>query len=168
VHDVAVKSSPIPVAGTLANAGGVDVSPDGQWIAYHSDESGQLQVYVQAYPGPAPRYQVSRDGGISPVWRADGRELFYVRSDGRTPMGSTDAHIMALPVRLQPTFNLGQPRELFAGRYDMNSPARAYDVTPDGQRFFFIQRQERPSNVITHMTVVQNWFQELTRLVPVR
>jgi len=168
VHDLSSKNSQVAVGGTLANAGGVDVSPDGRWIAYHSDESGRPQVYVQAYPGPAPRYQISPDGGISPIWRADGRELFYVRTDAPLPLGTVDAHIMTVPVRLQPTFNVGRATELFAGRYEMNHPARGYDVSGDGQRFLLIQSNERPPDVITQITVVQNWFQELTRLVPVQ
>lgn len=69
-HDGTATNPPTPIAGTLANAGGLDVSPDGRWIAYHSDESGQLQVYVQSYPGPSHRYQVFANGGNSPVWRA--------------------------------------------------------------------------------------------------
>jgi serine/threonine-protein kinase len=167
VHDAATTKPPTPIEGPLANAGGAELSPDGRWIAYHSVESGQLQVYVQAFPGPAPRYQVSANGGISPIWRADGRELFYVQSDVQTPpLGSVGVRMMAVPVATQPAFTFGRSKELFAGRYEMNSPARAYDATADGQRFFLIQARERPSELITQMTVVQNWFEELKRLVP--
>jgi Tol biopolymer transport system component len=166
VHDAAAANSETALPGTLANAGGVDVSPDGRWIAYHSDESGRPQVYVQAYPGPAPRYQVSADGGISPIWRTDGRELFYVRTEAPFPLGTVDAHVMAVPVSLDPTFRFGRPTELFAGPYVMNNPARAYDVSADGQRFLLIQSHERRPGVITDMIVVQNWFSELRRLAP--
>ena len=73
---------------------------------------------------------------------------------------------MAVPVTIQTAFTFGVRKELFAGRYEMNHPARAYDVTADGQRFLLIQARERPPELITHMTVVQNWFEELKRLVP--
>jgi Tol biopolymer transport system component len=58
-------------------------SPDGRWIAYTSNEGGQLDVYVQSFPGPGTKSQVSRNGGSHPVWRADGRELFYLGRMGR-------------------------------------------------------------------------------------
>ena len=75
-QDIGSKSPARAVGGM-----GVDVSPDGRWVAYHSRESAQLQVHVEAYPGPGPRYQVSTDGGGSPIWRADGRELYYARAN---------------------------------------------------------------------------------------
>jgi serine/threonine-protein kinase len=167
VQDAAMKKPPTPIEGPMANAGGAELSSDGRWLAYHSTESGQLQVYVQAYPGPGRRYQVSADGGISPIWRADGRELFYVQPNVQTPpLGPIEARMMAVPVATQSAFTFGVPKELFAGRYEMNSPARAYDATADGQRFLLIQARERPPELITQMTVVQNWFEELKRLVP--
>ena len=82
------------------------------------------------------------------------------------PLGSVEARMMAVPVATQPAFTFGLPKELFAGRYEMNSPARAYDVTADGRRFLLIQGRERPPELITQITVVQNWLEELTHLVP--
>ncbi len=161
----ALKGIPAPVGSQ--NRGGVDVSPDGRWIAYHSDDSGQLQVYVQAHPGPGPRYQVSTDGGMSPIWRADGRELFYARQRvGTPPQETLDVQMMAVGVTTQPALTFGKPGALFEGPYQMNQPARGYDVTADGQRFLLIQARERPPDVITQMIVVQNWFEELKRLAP--
>jgi eukaryotic-like serine/threonine-protein kinase len=162
----ALKGIPAPPGSQ--NRGGVHVSPDGRWIAYHSDDSGQLQVYVQAHHGPGPRYQVSTDGGMSPIWRADGRELFYARQRVGTPAHETlDVQMMAVGVTTQPALTLGKPCALFEGPYQMNQPARGYDVTADGQRFLLIQARERPPDVITQMIVVQNWFEELKRLPPV-
>ena len=69
--------------------------------------------------------------------------------------------MMAVTVTTQPTISFGQPRPLFSGRYSMNAPARGFDVTADGQRFLLLQEQERAADVITTMTVVQNWFEEL-------
>jgi serine/threonine-protein kinase len=169
-QDVPRKSAPKAITGSLGNAGGVDVSPDGRWIAYHSAESGQMQIYVQAYPGPGPRHQVSTDGGGSPIWRADGRELFYARSTTTQPLAGEpadgDVRMMAIPVTIHPTFTFGTPKQLFAGRYGMNGPARGYDVSADGRRFLMVQSRARAPDVITQMNVVQHWIEELKRLVP--
>jgi len=166
VHDQTSQNSATEIAGTSANAGGLDVSPDGRWIAYFSDESGRPQVYVQAYPGPAPRYQLSSSGGVSPIWSADGRELFYIQTEAPLPLEIVDVKMMAMPVSLQPSFTFGRPKVLFAGRYAMNNPARPFDVTSDGQHFLLIHSRERSPEVITQITVVQNWVEELKRLVP--
>jgi Tol biopolymer transport system component len=163
-QDVTNKSAPRALARSVTRAGGVDVSPDGRWIAYQSNESGQVEVYVDAYPGPGPRFQVSTDGGASPIWRADGRELFYVRpTAGARPLqaGEVEVSIMAVAVTTQPKLTFGTPRQLFVGRYSMNAPARGYDVTGDGQRFLMLQARERAPDVVTAMTVVQNWITEL-------
>jgi Tol biopolymer transport system component len=171
VHDVTTTGPPVTVSATADNAmvGGADLSPDGRWIAYHSNESGESQVYVQAYPAGVPRYQISADGGISPVWRRNGREIFYMRQNalpaGRGP-GSVS--ILSVRVAMAPAFTFGVPRELFTGPYAVNQPARAYDVSPDAQHFLLLQSREPAPERITQMNVVQNWFEELERLVPRR
>jgi len=147
--------------------GGVDLSPDGRWLAYHTQESGQQQVYVEAFPGPGPRILVSTNGGGSPVWRADGQELFYARPnrDGQPRnAGEFDVALMAVTVAGGQTLSLGKPRQLFAGRYSMNNPDRGFDVSPDGRRFLLLQARQRTPDVITEMIVVQNWTEELKRL----
>src|SRR6202011_4194647 len=82
-------------------------SPDGHWLAYCSNESGKPQVYVQAFPGPGPKIQVSNDGGTDPVWKRTGLELFYRNGDS----------MMGVAVSTAPTFTAGRPRELWKGRY---------------------------------------------------
>jgi serine/threonine-protein kinase len=170
VQDVASKTAPRVIAGTLGNAGAADVSPDGRWVVYQSAESGQFQIYVDAFPGPGPRYQVSTDGGGSPIWRGDGRELFYLASPRGTrgqeegaARGASDADIrmMAVPLVSQTTLTFGTPRELFVGRYGINGPARGYDVHRDGQRFVLLKPRERRPLVVTEMNIVQNWTSEL-------
>ena len=95
--------------------GGV-FSPDGRWIAYTSDEGGQPNVYVQPFPGAGGKYQVSRDGGSYPVWRADGKELFYL---------GADATLMAVPIDATREFEAGVPQALFpTGADEIESPAR--------------------------------------------
>ena len=169
-QDVVSKTPPRVIAGTLGNAGAADVSPDGRWVAYQSAESGRFQIYVDAFPGPGPRYQVSTDGGGSPIWRGDGRELFYLAApvgprgqEDSAARGASDAdvRVMAVPVTSQTTLTFGAPRQLFVGRYGINGPARGYDVSRDGQRFQLLVPRERRPLVVTEMSVVQNWIAEL-------
>lgn len=75
---------------------------------------------------------------------------------------------MTVPVTTDPEFTFGTPRELFRGRFEIDRPPRSYDVTADGERFFFIQARERAPEIITQIHVAENWHQELKRLVPLR
>jgi serine/threonine-protein kinase len=130
------------------------VSPDGRWIAFQSIASGRVEVYVQPFPGPGPRRQVSVGGGDCPLWSRDGRELYYATPD----------KLMAVDVTSGPTFVAGTPRALFAGRYrgSLNTTT-PYDVTADGRRFLRV-RQAQPQRAVTHVDVVLNWFAEFRRV----
>ena len=167
VQDVAGKGEPVPLSQVSRNFGSADLSPDGRWLAYNSSDSGETHVFVDAYPGPGPRFQVSSEGGgASPVWSGDGRELFYVRATGAgqtMDAGDVELEMMSVIVSAQPKMSFGRPRALFSGRYGVNGPARGYDVTKDGQHFFLMQLRKRPPDVITEMSVVQNWIEELKR-----
>src|SRR5688500_7813454 len=143
---------PTPVANVLANSGGADLSPDGKWLAFDSAEAGERHVHVQAYPGPGPRFAVStQGGGLTPIWRGDGRELFYLRpAAGATrDSGDVELAVMSVAVTPSPKLTLSAPRVLFSGRYVLNWPAHGYDATRDGQRFFLSQFRMRPPDVIT-------------------
>ena len=98
-------------------------SPDGHWLAFDSDESGRSEVYVQAFPGPGGKWQVSAAGGVIPRWRGDGKELFYL---------SLDNKIMAVPIETAPAFHAGAPAPLFAVH---PGGGTVYDVSTDGKRF---------------------------------
>ena len=130
-------------------------SPDGHWLAYVSDESGQYEVYVQPYPGPGGKYQISEGGGIEPVWNPNGKELFFREGD----------KMMAVDITTQPGFSAGKPRMLFQGNY-LPTPDTFpnYDVSPDGQRFLMIKHEEQ-SNSLNQIVLVQNWFEELKQKV---
>jgi Tol biopolymer transport system component/predicted Ser/Thr protein kinase len=132
-------------------------SPDGRWLAYISDESGHREVYVQPYPGPGGKRQITTEGGTEPVWNPNGRELFY-RSGGR---------MMAVDIVTQLGFAAGKPRVLFDGPY-LPSPVTFpnYDVSPDGQRFLMLKPSEQAQAAPTQINVVLNWFEELKRRVP--
>jgi Tol biopolymer transport system component/predicted Ser/Thr protein kinase len=131
-------------------------SPDGRFIAYASDESGRIEIYVRSYPGPGGKWQISSEGGSEPVWNPKGRELFY-RAGNK---------MMAVDVTVQPTFSAGKPRTLFEGPY-LPTPRSFpdYDVSPDGQRFLMLKPSEQTSS-LTQIVVVQNWFEELKQKVP--
>jgi serine/threonine-protein kinase len=139
-----------PVA--VANAGAVEVmpriSPDGHWIAFITDESGQYEVVVQPFPGPGGRIQVSTGGGQEPVWSRDGSRLYY-RSDG---------HFMMATMRLSPTSATVSARDtVFADNYIFAAnPHANYDVMPDGQRFIFLKPVSDGN-----MAFVSNWATSL-------
>jgi len=132
-------------------------SPDGRWLAYVSNESGRNEIYVQPYPGPGGKWQISTEGGAEPVWNRNGRELFYRTGD----------KMMAVEIRTQPGFSVGKPRMLFEGRY-RPTPATSpnYDVSPDGQRFLMLKPAEQEQSAPTQINVVLNWFEELKQKVP--
>jgi Tol biopolymer transport system component len=130
-------------------------SPDGRWIAYQSDESGRYEVYLQAFPGPGGKFQVSKDGGAQPRFRADGRELFYIGLDGK---------LMAVPIALKEAGSapdLGTPLALFQTRIAGGpilapGPVRhQYAVAKDGQRFLInVVTEEAVSSPIN---LILNW-----------
>ena len=136
------------------------ISPDGRWMAYESNETGRVEVYVQRFPELGQRVAVSTGGGRQPLWSADGRELFY-----RTPRG-----VVVTPVELAPTFKAGVPEVLFDDQYFFYLSRRTWDVTPDGERFLVLKPTEAdaddPFAGLTRIHVVQNWLTELERLVP--
>ena len=132
-------------------------SPDGRWLAYISNESGRYEVYVQPYPGPGGKWQISTEGGAEPAWNPNGRELFYRSGD----------KMMAVDIATQPGFTVGKSRALFAGWYEATPATFSnYDVTPDGQRFLMLKRSEQEASAPTQINVVLNWFEELKRRVP--
>jgi Tol biopolymer transport system component len=134
-------------------------SPDGRWLAYASFETGRFEIYVQPVPNSgAPvggaRWQISTAGGQEPVWRSDGKELFYL---------DTNLRLMAVPIKAGAAIEAGKPRTLFETRAIPPGPtiSRSYDVTADGQRFLINtmlgDAEQRP------ITVVVNWQAGLGR-----
>jgi eukaryotic-like serine/threonine-protein kinase len=121
-------------------------SPDGRWLAYASDESGRSEVYVQPFPGPGAKSQVSTAGGMQPRWREDGRELLYREPSGR---------FMTVPVTLRAgSFEAGTPHLLFELR-PTSTPGTHYDVTADGQRF--VVSVPVQAEGASPLTLVLNW-----------
>jgi Tol biopolymer transport system component len=148
---------PQPFLQTTFNESVPRFSPDGHWLAYISNESGRFEVYVQPYPGPGGKLQISTEGGTEPVWNRNGRELFYRSGD----------KMMAVDISTKPNFAAGKARMLFEGRYE-RTPATSpnYDVSPDGQRFLMLKPSQQEAPAPTQINVVLNWFEELKRRVP--
>jgi eukaryotic-like serine/threonine-protein kinase len=148
-----------PFLATQFNEGAPSFSPDGRWLAYVSNESGRPEIYVQPYPGPGGKWQISTDSGTEPLWNRNGRELFY-RSGNK---------MMAVQVTTQPAFSASKPTVLFEKEYAASQfPATgvAYDVTADGQRFLMVKETNQAP--VAQINVVLNWFEELKRLAPAK
>jgi hypothetical protein len=148
---------PRVLLGSRFHEGRAYLSPDGRWLAYASDESGQGEIYDRSYPDLERKWQISTRGGVESAWSAEGRELFYRDEDGR---------MMVVPITTEPEFQPGRPELLFERDYTP-SPGfgRSWDVAPDGQSFVMVE-QVLPKDIDAELQVVVNWFTELAELAP--
>jgi hypothetical protein len=138
--------APRPFVQTPFFEYGAVFSPDGRWVAYHSNESGAVHVYVQPFPGPGRKWQVSTVPGLWPRWRRDGREILYQATDGA---------VMAAPIETRgETLVVGAEVELFKSP---GAPSlRRFDLSPDGQRLLLIEPEER-EDMTSPISVLVNW-----------
>jgi Tol biopolymer transport system component len=137
------------------------VSPDGAWLAYQSNASGSEEIWVQPFPHVEQgRWQVSTGGGTQPLWARNGRELFFRRPDGR---------LMAVSIKPRSGFTWENPTVVVNHAYFAASgPGRSYDVSPDGARFLMIKAADESTAARPQLEFVQNFSDELKRLVPTR
>ena len=157
VLPLAGDKKPIPFLQTSYNEQHSQISPDGKWIAYYSNETGRSEIYVRPFPSGEGKWQISTNGGQFPRWRRDGRELFYM---GAGSLGKM------ISVKVNPagaTFEYGDPTELFdSGYINYSHPGgtyHTYAVSADGQRFL-IPRPESTGGgetAVAPITVVLNW-----------
>ena len=152
-HKDGSLGEPVTFLQSPFDEGSPKFSPDGQFVAYVSDESGRDEIYVRTFPGGDGKWRVSTNGGTAPRWRRDGKELFYVQ---RTTL-------MAVTIRTAPRFTAGTPARLFE-RQMLESMNPEYDVTPDGKRF--LVREEPADERPLAIHVVDNWFEEFRRPRP--
>jgi len=111
-------------------------APSGRWMAYVSNESGRIEVYVTTFPEGSARWQISSGGGSQPRWRRDGKELYYYAADG---------WIVAVPIEIRPEFKAGIPQRLFAGDLrTTREDLREFDAAPDGEHFLIDTSGGRP------------------------
>jgi serine/threonine-protein kinase len=129
-----------------------EISPDGRWLAYGSNESGRDEVYVREFPGLGQKTQISRNGGVSPRWSRDGRELFYVEDQVR---------LMFCEIRTDPTLAATRAAVAFEDK-ERRYLKLGYDLSRDG-RFLLVDENE---NWPVQLNLVQNWFADLERRVP--
>ncbi len=133
------------------------LSPDGHWLVYASNESGRSEVFVRPFPDVGGKWQISVDGGTEPAWAPDGREIFF----------RNRSQMLSVGITTRPVFAAGSPRVLFEGQY-LTSPTMQYtnyDVTPDGKRFLMIQASPTET-AASQINLVQGWFEDLRRRVP--
>ena len=141
---------PFPVVQTTFDERDGQFSPDGKWIAYESNESGRFEIYVQPFPGPGPKWPISKSGGAQVRWPRHGTELFYIAPDNR---------LMAAPIRLDSshqTVQVDVPVPLFGTHVGVpvSGSRQQYMVSPDGRRFLMNTLAEEPTSPIT---VILNW-----------
>ena len=144
------------------------ISPDGQWIAYVSNETGRFEVYVQRFPDLGERQQISTDGGVDPLWSPDGQELYYLGL--RTGAAPVDMHVVSIEPGA--SLSVGTPEVLFARRSFGRPPGprRYHDIAPDGRRFLLrspLRAFEEGAVVLPQINVVLNWHEELLERVPI-
>jgi len=126
-------------------------SPDGRWVAHLSDETGQQEVWIRSFPDGEQAHQISTEGGVEPIW-ADSGELFY----------HLNTRWMVVPISTNPL--KWEPPELAFETEYVDTPGVSYDVSSDGRYQYVVKRAHPPDP--TRLYVVQNWFEELKRLVP--
>jgi serine/threonine protein kinase len=143
---------PFPFLATKAIEVQGQISPDGRWMAYASDESGRLEIYVTRFPDKHGRWQISSNGGTQPSWRGDGKEIFYL---------GPDQALMSVGVQAGDSFESGAPTTLFRASFPMLVPAywANYSATPDGQRFLVSELVSETAS--TPINVTLNWTAEL-------
>ena len=155
-----------PTTRLLLKSGGTvtddnaTVSPDGSWMAYQSSRSGRTEIYVERYPELGDRLPISMGGGRLPVWSRDGRELSFMSLDNR--------QMLVVPMQTGKTLVAGRPQVLFDFPFvPIQGGSRPYDVAPDG-RFLIIRSGEADAAAAAapQIILVQNWFEELKRLLP--
>jgi predicted Ser/Thr protein kinase len=144
-------SEAMPFLLTPANEGNARFSPDGRYLAYHSNESGRMEIYVRPFPPGPGEWRISTAGGTQPIWSADGKEIFYVE----------DSTLMAVPISTEGNVTPGRPQRLFDSDLLTGPPQRTnYDVFPDGQRFVTFAPHGDGTATSLSIRVVENWHEE--------
>jgi Tol biopolymer transport system component len=146
-------------SSTPANETGGVISPDGRYLAYQSDQSGNWEVWVNSFSSPFVKWQISARGGICPRWSGDGKELFYVSGD----------ELMSVPLSYEPRIAIGTPRRILEAVFSGYPGFNRFDMVPGGQGFVFLTPAETDKiSLPGEMRVVLNWFDELATRVPTR
>jgi Tol biopolymer transport system component len=152
-----------PFLRTSFNVTQPTFSADGRWLAYSSDETGRLEVYVQPFPGPGRKWQISTGGGTFPIWSPNGRELFFLVLDGRII-----SRIMVAGYTTRGDSFVADRPQIWSQKHLLYVGNPLYDLAPDGKRLAVILYADGTAEApITHLTFLLNFFDELKRRVPV-
>jgi serine/threonine-protein kinase len=150
--------TPFPFVHSAFNEGQAAFSPDGRWLAYSSNDSGRVEVYVRPFPGPGGKWQISSEGGSFPTWSRNGRELLYETIDQRLMAVSYAEHAGA--------FDADKPRLWGEVRLPDLPGFRTFDMHPDGQRLAVLKGVQEPGEKQNKVVLFQNFFDELRRVAP--
>ena len=141
---------PVPFIELPGHQRGAQPSPDGRFLAYYSNESGNNEVYIKDFPHGENRWQVSTNGGMNPLWSRKGDRLFFINGDD----------LLEVDVSSENPLKLGAPRVILNGSQSHLVLARGFEVSPDGNRFLGVQQLEKGEGSTPLLTVVENWFAE--------
>ncbi len=155
-----VDTALVPKVATTYDEMAIALSPDGRWLAYQSDETGQLEVFIRPFPNTGDgKVQVSSGGATGPLWARNGRELFFLRSDNT---------MMAVTVTTSPALDVGEPRPLFTVSGPLAQLTSRYytpwDIGPDG-RFIMVRSVDTDRETYAPLIIVENWLEELEAMV---
>jgi serine/threonine-protein kinase len=135
-------------------------SPDGRWLAYHSNETGVLEVYVRPYPGPGGKWQISNGGGVAPKWSRDGKELFY-----RT-ISNSKINVVTYTASGD-SFRAGKPQLWSPGEFTDRGTTYNFDLHPDGKRFAVLKAPGAGQTAtVNKVSFIFNFFDELRSKFP--
>ncbi len=154
-------AAPLRFAGTDPGDEGADFSPDGTHVAFLSSTTGSREIYVRAYPGPGGQAPVSVNGGVEPMWAGNG-DVFYRNDEGD--------RLFVVSTTTRPSLRVGQPRLVINRPFYVSptgSPRPQYDVSADGQRLLMLESATDQAEARPRIVVVQNWFDEIRRAIPV-
>jgi Tol biopolymer transport system component len=148
----------VPVLATEFAESNADVSPDGRWMVYQSNEAGgTVEVFVRPYPNVhSGRWAITSGGGLQPMWTSAGAEILYVAADGK---------LMSVAVNTRAGFSTGPATVAVTAPFYTGNLPRTYDATPDGKQILIIEDVPGTRSSIDSITVVLNWGNELRRLV---
>ena len=146
---------PQPLPGGSPSEDSPSFSPDGRWLAYRSDESGDSEIYVRSYPGPGGKWQISTAGGAVPKWSSDGKQLLYRTEDNQIMFVTYTAS--------GDSFHADKPQLWSPGQFSDRLGAVNFDLSPDGKRVVVLRVPASENQPITKVTFVFNFFDELQR-----
>jgi serine/threonine-protein kinase len=146
---------PKPLPGGASMESEASFSPDGRWLAYRSQESGESEIYVRPYPGPGGKWQISTGGGFFPKWSLDGKELLYRTEDNQIMVATYNAS--------GDSFHANKPELWSPGRFSERLGAVNFDVSPDGKRVVVLRAPASETPSSTRVNFIFNFFDELRR-----